>query len=828
MKSTPRRSPRRGRRDLRLEFLEGRTLLADGAPGPVFEVAETATGAYRSDAGGGLVTVAWEADDGSGLGIYARRFDDGGRPLEDPFLVNSETAGDQSSPRLAVAPGLAIVAWWSDSRLYYRRYDDQGRPLGAASPLMGTLGTSPDFEIFDLDDEGFTVYSRGFQLRRYGLDGAPQAVRTLSSDLEGWTTVESTDPARAAVGFGENTVVTWSRYRAREQARVTVYDAQLVAAYLSPEFESRTFVVADEVGLPSLDEATGLDPGVRDAGTGGPPLYIGGALLVTWRDGSTHGPVIRGRELLQGRYGSFGELTPGGDVLQFSDESGGVPTAVSGVGELKVHFVRPAGAGGPAESYLRTWTAHRAYPSIPSAWQAGSRIATPEARRASSRSFTIQPTALDESWLMHVDASGEVFAQRLPSTEEALRAWSIDVTESVGRAVVGISRTGDLSQPLSVHYETADPGGGMSGPPAAIPGVDYTPVSGVIVLEAGQSRATVEVPIRDDDASNGERRFRLVATAPTSGLAASAVVTIVDDEPGPARGDLTLFDYGPSGLWSLDDAGAWRRLAALDPTRVLALPGGAAVADFGAEGLWARGGDSAWRRINDVSPEAMIQGAGRAFLDFGPRGLWSWSESEGWAHLNDVDPRAMTGDDRSLYVDFTRGGLWAWTPTGGYAAISPDGPHPEAMTSHGGVVYLDYGSSGLWSWGAGGGWTWINGADPEALVAGAGGLFVDYGPHGVWTWDAAGEASRLTPADARSLAIADGSLFASFDAGGLRRWTASGGWTQLNGVAPTLVKTSPGAPDAILDYGPQGVWRWDPTSGWKRINDLSPTSLVRV
>ncbi len=108
----------------------GAVLDVDGAPAvsPVEPVvAATPTGFF----------VAWHdaTSDGDGYGVVARRFDASGRPLCEPFVVNTNRAGQQSGAALAVRPdGSLLVAWNGDDGdhdgIFGQRYDASGAPAG--------------------------------------------------------------------------------------------------------------------------------------------------------------------------------------------------------------------------------------------------------------------------------------------------------------------------------------------------------------------------------------------------------------------------------------------------------------------------------------------------------------------------------------------------------------------------------------------------------------------------------------------------------------------------------------------------------------------------
>ena len=89
------------------------------------------------DAAGRFV-VAWVSDgqDGDGDGIFARRFAADGGALGDEFLVNTDIAGDQSAPSVAIdASGAFVIAWQGDDGagdgILVQRYDASGVAQGA-------------------------------------------------------------------------------------------------------------------------------------------------------------------------------------------------------------------------------------------------------------------------------------------------------------------------------------------------------------------------------------------------------------------------------------------------------------------------------------------------------------------------------------------------------------------------------------------------------------------------------------------------------------------------------------------------------------------------
>jgi hypothetical protein len=120
-------------------------------PNPTVPILVTAnpTAQFASVArdGDGDFVVVWEQDDDPGPGedwnIWARRFDAMGRPYGEAFRVNSETAGPQRYPAVAMdADGDFIVVWQSFDtdgtgwNIYGKRFGPAGYPLGGTNEVQ--------------------------------------------------------------------------------------------------------------------------------------------------------------------------------------------------------------------------------------------------------------------------------------------------------------------------------------------------------------------------------------------------------------------------------------------------------------------------------------------------------------------------------------------------------------------------------------------------------------------------------------------------------------------------------------------------------------------
>ncbi len=110
------------------------------------------------------------------------------------------------------------------------------------------------------------------------------------------------------------------------------------------------------------------------------------------------------------------------------------------------------------------------------------------------------------------------------------------VRESDGSARVDVLRTGNNESPLSVSYATA--GGTASA------GSDYTPVSGTLLFGAGESLKSFNIPVNNDDLTEGGETVNVTLSNSSGGRLGSiprAVLTILDDESENPINDTTFF-----------------------------------------------------------------------------------------------------------------------------------------------------------------------------------------------------------------------------------------------------------------------------------------------
>lgn len=114
---------------------------------------------------------------------------------------------------------------------------------------------------------------------------------------------------------------------------------------------------------------------------------------------------------------------------------------------------------------------------------------------------------------------------RRPLAAYSLAQGAYAVHENDGALVVTVRRTGALGVG-GVHVATASD--------TATAGSDFTPVDATLAFAAGQTVATVSVPLRPDRAKEGDETFTVALSAPDDGMLgspAAATVTLHDDPP---------------------------------------------------------------------------------------------------------------------------------------------------------------------------------------------------------------------------------------------------------------------------------------------------------
>ena len=189
------------------------------------------------------------------------------------------------------------------------------------------------------------------------------------------------------------------------------------------------------------------------------------------------------------------------------------------------------------------------------------------------RLWVVDDAVLDSgqisSWTLIIDNA--------PRSPIAWSAASTVVSEASGTANVTITRTGGAF-PATVDYASHDVFGA-----GAVAGVSYTAVSGTLAFAAGQTSATIAVPILDNARDGPDRAFRIHLQNATGDASFGASpldtsVTITDDDPTPSLSvaDLRLPEHGAESFGalviSLSAPSDFRVTANLTTTDVTTIP----------------------------------------------------------------------------------------------------------------------------------------------------------------------------------------------------------------------------------------------------------------
>jgi hypothetical protein len=125
---------------------------------------DQSTPAVAGFANGGFV-VAWTSPDASGAGVYAQRYDATGDAAGKEFLVNTVNAGDQTEPAIAtLSNGTFVIVWQSDAQdgsllgIYGQRYEANGLAQGAEFRVNTTVADSQSLpSVTGTADGGFVI-----------------------------------------------------------------------------------------------------------------------------------------------------------------------------------------------------------------------------------------------------------------------------------------------------------------------------------------------------------------------------------------------------------------------------------------------------------------------------------------------------------------------------------------------------------------------------------------------------------------------------------------------------------------------------------------------
>lgn len=141
---------------------------------------------------------------------------------------------------------------------------------------------------------------------------------------------------------------------------------------------------------------------------------------------------------------------------------------------------------------------------------------------------------------------------------------SYPVNENDGAATITVTRSGDLDTAVAVQYRvTRALAGGKS---AAVAVNNFTPISGTLAFAAGQTQASLSVPIRNDSTAEGAQRLALLLSNPTGvavlGTPQVAALRVRQNDQQPDGWIKTRAESGFKGndIYNLSARGQTRRL----------------------------------------------------------------------------------------------------------------------------------------------------------------------------------------------------------------------------------------------------------------------------
>ena len=195
----------------------------------------------------GTITITWDSigQDGDGYGVYGRQFNSSGSPIGGEFLVNTETASHQLLPSISAnGAGRFAIAWNSYSQdgdsygVYAQRYNPGGSIDGGEFRVnTETAGTqaSPSIAMDDAGNLAVVWASNGQDGDGLGIYGQLYNSDGSAADgefaINNYTTGHQTLPVAAISGAGRLTLA-WAS-NAQDTDGYGVY-ARQYAAFDSP------------------------------------------------------------------------------------------------------------------------------------------------------------------------------------------------------------------------------------------------------------------------------------------------------------------------------------------------------------------------------------------------------------------------------------------------------------------------------------------------------------------------------------------------------------------------------------------------------------------
>jgi Calx-beta domain/RTX calcium-binding nonapeptide repeat (4 copies) len=464
--------------------------------------------------GGFLVTWSSDDQDGSVTGVYAQKYDKDSVKVGKEFLVNTYTSNWQYEPTItALTDGGFLITWTSDyqdgagSGVYAQKYDKNSVKVGKEFRVNTSTGTN-EYQpaIAALSDGGFLVSwtsdnqdgsGHGVYAQRYNQDsvkvGKQFRVNTYIDNYQD-------DPAIAALSDG-GFLVTWTSFQ----------DGMASGVY-GQRYDNSSVKVGEEFLVNTNTYSWQSEPAIASLSDGG--------FLVTWssdlQDGSGYGvygqrydnsSVKVGEEFLvnttteNSQYQSaITALNDGGFVVTWtsSSQDGGVYNVYG------QRFDQNSVKVG-TEFLVNTTTGSSGGPAI-TALADGDILVTWD--------------SYDQ------DGYADVYAQKftfdpLLTLTSTVSIPSVEGIDTVSEFEVKLSQASD--KVITVSYTTQDG--------TAKAGEDYTATSGTITFQPGETSKIINVPLLDNNLSEGDESFTLKITSfdnATLSSSDTATATITD------------------------------------------------------------------------------------------------------------------------------------------------------------------------------------------------------------------------------------------------------------------------------------------------------------
>jgi hypothetical protein len=254
--------------------------------------------------GGFVVTWTSQNQDGSLNGIYAQRYDAVGAVVGDEFQVNTHTVNNQFDPHITgLNNGDFVITWTSQNQdgmlngIYAKRYDSAGVIVDDEFLVNTyTAGNEQEPSITALNDGGFVItwtsYNQtpgtGFDIyaQRYDAAGAKattNAVRSGSLNAE----VDQWNSSITGLNNGDF-IITWNSFGQGLDSELGVHAERYAVdgSYVGSEFQVNTYTNQNQ-----------FHPSITSLNDGG--------FIITWKSDNQHGSL---NDIYAQRYDAVGAV----------------------------------------------------------------------------------------------------------------------------------------------------------------------------------------------------------------------------------------------------------------------------------------------------------------------------------------------------------------------------------------------------------------------------------------------------------------------------------------------------------------------------------------